>query len=352
MSSVKFKPRGPTKNRRTFTFLDAGALKQLPAPASLVGHVLAQEALAVLYAAPGGGKSFVALDLACSIATGTYWHGHAVRRGAVVYIAAEGSGGGLGRRIVAWEQAHDCTVHDLWFVLGAVNLLDPTDVDALLLQVEQTLAASPVLVVVDTLARCMIGGDENSSRDMGLAIAAVDHMREVLHASVLLVHHTARGHDLERGSGALRGAADTMLALTKDGEFLTLRCEKQKEGSDAAEIGLCLGLVGPSCVVESAPLHATRPPASVMTALRTLADIAELDGVSYSRWFKASRLDERSFGRARHAALRGGWVRKDDARKRYHLTEAGVAEVGPDARTPQAPADTSKSAGGQGRLRV
>ena len=37
------------------------------------------------------GKTFIALDMAMSVAAGTDWHGHKVRQGAVLYLATEGS---------------------------------------------------------------------------------------------------------------------------------------------------------------------------------------------------------------------------------------------------------------------
>ncbi|WP_051284509.1 AAA family ATPase [Desulforegula conservatrix] len=50
---------------------------------------------------PGSGKSFLAVDWACRIATGTDFYGSSVKAGAVVYIAGEGNNG-LTRRFTAW----------------------------------------------------------------------------------------------------------------------------------------------------------------------------------------------------------------------------------------------------------
>jgi hypothetical protein len=36
----------------------------------------------------------------------------------------------------------------------------------------------PALVVFDTLARSMVGGDENSARDMGQLIDGAEHVRQ------------------------------------------------------------------------------------------------------------------------------------------------------------------------------
>lgn len=47
------------------------------------------------------------------------------------------------------------------------QFLDGADVDALL-EVIGELDTPPALIVVDTLARCMVGGDGNAAKGMGL----------------------------------------------------------------------------------------------------------------------------------------------------------------------------------------
>jgi AAA domain len=322
-------PRG-TDHRRRFTVLDTAALLARPRPTYLVEEVAVQGTLAVLYGPAGAGKSFVALDIAFSVVTGTAWHGHAVQPGAVVYIAAEG-GGGLAERVQAWMTAHQITsMDDAWYVLGAVDLLDEDEVTACLAELAE-IPVGPVLLIVDTLPRCLVGGDENSAKDMGRAVAALDRLRETLRCTVLVLHHTARHHDAERGSTALRGAADTMLAVTKDGDSVTIACAKQKDAADFDEIKLRMVLVGDSCVLELAPetSQTDGPTGAARTLLEVLAEAFDEDGASYTRWLKASRLDERTFGRARNMVIKKKWVEKRGERRngRYFLTDAGRATL-------------------------
>jgi RecA-family ATPase len=58
-----------------------------------------------------------------------------------------------------------------------------------------------VLVVIDTLARCMVGADENSARDMGEAIDALDRLRRAAGSCVLPVHHMGKPNGTTRTSG-------------------------------------------------------------------------------------------------------------------------------------------------------
>jgi hypothetical protein len=329
-------------DRRRFPLLDAAAVEALPRPNFLVEDVLVQGTLAVLYAAPSAGKTFVALDLAFAVATGAPWHGRTVQRGAIVYVAAEG-GRGLPQRVRAWRAAHQVShIDDAWFVMSAVNLLDASEVDAFLVTLAES-SVQPVLVEFDTLARCLVGGDENSARDMGIAIAALDRIRDSLGCTVLVLHHTARHHDGERGSGALRGAADMMLLATKDGDTLTIKCDKAKDAPEFEDVVLRLVAADESCVLEEATesKQPAGPSGTARAALRVLADVFDEDGASYTRWWKASKLEETTFGRARKQLTKQGWVaRQGEGRgTRYVLTTSGCAALDTathphDTRTP------------------
>jgi RecA-family ATPase len=82
-----------------------------------------------------------------------------------------------------------------------------------------------VLAVVDTLARCFVGGEENSARDMGRFVAAADRLRTATGAAALLLHHVSRHGGAIRGSTALPGALDTGIAVEAGTErFATERC--------------------------------------------------------------------------------------------------------------------------------
>src|SRR5690606_11723274 len=56
----------------------------------LVDGYFEADSLDLIFGEPGCGKSFISIDLGCSIATGTPWHGHEVKQGMVIYIAGEG----------------------------------------------------------------------------------------------------------------------------------------------------------------------------------------------------------------------------------------------------------------------
>jgi len=96
---VWLKAVGSRDRNRKFTLVRAEELK-VSKPEFLIDGLLEADMLAQIFGDPGSCKSFLAIDWACCIATGTDFHGHKVRQGLVVYIAGEGQGG-IARRLKA-----------------------------------------------------------------------------------------------------------------------------------------------------------------------------------------------------------------------------------------------------------
>ena len=78
-------------------------------------------------------------------------------------------------------------------------------------------AFKPDIVAPDTLNAFFGPGDENSTQDMTRFVSALRRLREALACSVILLHHTPNADTgRERGSSALRGAADVVIQVGKD----------------------------------------------------------------------------------------------------------------------------------------
>ena len=237
---------------RLLSFAD---LMKLEPPAPLVEDLLYRDSVAVLFGPSGGGKSFLALDWAWCVAGSMPWQGREVHGGEVLYVLGEGKGG-IGQRAKAWKQAFGAD-DPAGFRLfpETVSLLDLGHVQAV---AEWAARERPVLVVLDTLARAMPGGDENTARDMGQAIAGADAIRRACGACVLLIHHTGKDGLLERGSSALRAAADTVLPVKASDRVLVVGGPetKQKDADPGRELQLQLVTVeladgSTSCVVRA-----------------------------------------------------------------------------------------------------
>ncbi|MDO9083869.1 MAG: AAA family ATPase [Humidesulfovibrio sp.] len=199
-------------------------------PQWLVKGYLEKVALAVLFGESRSLKSFLALDMGMSIASGHDFHGLAVARGPVVFVAGEGAAG-LGRRAQAWAKVNEVDLASVDFhVLGVgVPMLDGDAVDHLVAAIK-ALPVPPVLVVLDTLSRNFGPGDENSTPDMSAFTQAVDKLRNRFNCAVLVVHHSGiSDRNRMRGNYALFAAADTVFKMARQSNTATLTCQKMKD---------------------------------------------------------------------------------------------------------------------------
>jgi hypothetical protein len=186
---------------------------QRPQVTWLVRDLLHAECFAVMFGAPKSGKTYAALDLAMHAAHGMSWHGHAIPRPLrVVYLGGEGHTG-LRVRLHAWRHAHKAPLRgDMRILPAALALLEERK------SIAQTLQeVRPDVVFIDTLNAYFGGGDENSTQDMTAWVNAVRQLRDSLGCAVVVIHHTGHAdQSRERGSIALRGAADVVLQVARD----------------------------------------------------------------------------------------------------------------------------------------
>lgn len=207
--------------------------RDMPPPEYAVDGLIEHRALSCIIGAPGVGKSTVALDIACALATGARWQGREVIRQRVLYLPGEGLSGAV-QRIRAWEAAHSRSVgNDLLIGDAVLQVAAPKEDWSTLARF--ILRCGVGMIVFDTFARMSVGMEENSATEVGKAIRRFDQLRGLTQAGVLVVHHTARGMDHGRGSSALNGALDSELIVEvadrdddAPGKALQMRTTKQK----------------------------------------------------------------------------------------------------------------------------
>lgn len=211
-----------------------------PQPDYIIDQLLPEGALAELVGDSESLKSFFAIHLGLAVAAelSDFFGLDIVRHGAVLYICAEG-GGAFQFRLRAWGTAHDVDITTLPFytIATPVNLRDATFQQQL-----RAIVASvrPILIIVDTLHRCLPGAEENSSKDLGEVVGFATRLQADSGAAVLFLHHPPK-NDLGgrgRGSSALYFAADTELSAVVEGEenadgtkVVVVSVKKQKDDS-------------------------------------------------------------------------------------------------------------------------
>lgn len=208
----------------------------------LVKNWIDRGALSVVYGESNVGKTFFALDLAMHVAARLPWHGHKVADvdtdgnwpGPVLYIAGEG-GHGIRNRIEAVRRERSDIMEriegesDFCLLPTGLDLCGPNDVEALSEAIAEW-ADFVALIVVDTLARAMGDGDENTAKDMGAFVRNVDQLREETGAHVMVIHHSGKDTSKgARGSNSLRAAADTEIELTRSGAVVMAETKKQRD---------------------------------------------------------------------------------------------------------------------------
>jgi hypothetical protein len=245
-----------------FRFIPAPEYAARTEPGWIVKGVLPRAGLAVAYGDSGAGKTFVVLDVVGAIVRGEPWRGHKVTQGKVAYICAEGAEF-FSRRIRAYSKHTGSNLEQLFVCSDSPNFLNDNDHKLIARALAEV---KPSVIVVDTLARTMPGGAENSSEDMGKVIARCQWLHHKTGALVLLVHHS--GKDAARGArgwSGLRAAADAELVVTRDKENDRRAVEigKQKDSPDGSQYDFVLrpvplgfdddGDVITSCVIEEPP---------------------------------------------------------------------------------------------------
>ena len=204
-------------------------------PTWTVRELIPSSGLAVIYGGPGSGKTFLMLDMTMAIARGIPWHGRRTKRGAVVYIAGEGA---LRSRVTAYirrNELDDSNVTDFYALESTVNLLDPkADLLDLIDSIKTKVGERPIrMIVVDTLARSMPGGNENASEDMGAVIGSAGKLAAAFSCVLAFVHHSGKDDTKgSRGHSSLKGACDVEISVKRDGEIREAYAEKVRDGAD------------------------------------------------------------------------------------------------------------------------
>jgi hypothetical protein len=172
----------------------------------LIRGIWPADAYGVHAAEPKAGKTWNALDLAVSVASGTPWLGqHPVEvSGPVVVFAGEGGDGNLVRRMRGIASARGLVADQLPIDVctRAPRLADEEHMQAM---ADHLATVRPVLVVLDPLYLAAGGADGKDLYAMGKLLEGPQHLCQQVGAALFVVTHFNRSRDL-RGADRMTGA--------------------------------------------------------------------------------------------------------------------------------------------------
>jgi hypothetical protein len=204
----------------------------------LIEDLWAEQAVGIIGGEPKCCKSFLALELAVAVASGTaaLRHFAAPRPGRVLLYAAEDALHVVRRRLDGICAAVGVPLSDLDIrVITAPTLR--LDLEAHRQALADTMAElQPRLLILDPFVR-LHRVDENASGDIAPLLAFLRELQRCYQSAIAVVHHAKKGAARARAGQALRGSSefhawgDSNLYLRRQGEQLMLTIEHRAAAS-------------------------------------------------------------------------------------------------------------------------
>ena len=250
----------------------------------LVEQLWTEQAVGILGGEPKCCKSFLALDLAVSVASGTpCLRQFPVRRsGPVLLFPAEDSLAVVRQRlegIAAVAQVPFASLPVQVITAPSLRLDTATDCHRLSLTVQQQ---RPVLLILDPLIR-LHRVDENDATQIAALLSFLRELQRKFQVAVMLVHHarkdshSSRPGQALRGSSELHGWGDSNLYMRRKGSQLTLSTDHRAAPSqDHIPLQLAeSGSVAALKVVERSSVEPDVAPTPTERVRQALAQLQE-----------------------------------------------------------------------------
>lgn len=291
----------------------------------LIEGLWAEQAVGIVGGEPKCCKSFLALDMAVSVAAGVpcLRRFPVAARGPVLLFAAEDA-----LHVVRARLEGLCAAAAVRFDSLDVHVVVSPTVRLDLEADRRRLRASvehlrPRLLVLDPFVR-LHRVDENAAAEVAPLLAYLRELQRCFQCAVVLVHHARKGGHVRagqalRGSSELHAWGDSNLYLRRDGERLLLAIEHRAAASSSG-LDLALDTDGPGLALHvredmsPAPAGPRSPAQSILDAL------AEADApLTRGELREACRLRNATLGDALTGLLADGRVRADGSR--LHLAD-------------------------------
>jgi hypothetical protein len=212
------------------------ARKQIKKIDWLVEGMIKQQTLIMFGGMPSGGKTYLAIELMLSIASGKPFLGqYQVKQGDAVFIACEGRDSVL-RRIGAWTHLKNAgvDVDGAYISSREIVITAPETADISIERYVQEIelgGIKPKIIFIDTMNYSLGSSKENDANDMTQYFRRIANgLISRFGCVVTLLHHTSKdGADI-RGSSTIRGALDALYLVSRDSAgIFTVKNDKHKD---------------------------------------------------------------------------------------------------------------------------
>jgi hypothetical protein len=187
----------------------------------------------------------MAADMGCSVSTGRSYHGMAVKKCPVIYVANEGANAVGQKRIPAWMGAHDIPQDhrgNIYLVNVETILPNETSRNNLLAAIRVVVAhGEDFFLIIDVLRGTMTGSDSDDEAAAAWTAAAEILIKES--ATILTLTHSPYSDDGRiRGSSHLWGSFEGRLHAEGDKEKRTavLKVDRFKDHDSTGQWGFQL----------------------------------------------------------------------------------------------------------------
>ena len=221
--------------RRSYTIDE---LENLPKLNWLIKDILIDGGIATIYGESGSTKSFLAIDLAMHLATGSEWFGLEVNRGIpIIYTALEGFRGVV-KRIKGWCKKNEISPSNIFIDHDSLLLGEQGSVESFINYYKAN-NFHRGMIIIDTFNMACPNIEENSAKEMSGVITKAKLIAEKLNSTVLIIHHSGKDESRGmRGSSSLKASMDTIIYVKQDSNG---NCEWSLEKSKDSECGVRYG---------------------------------------------------------------------------------------------------------------
>lgn len=183
-------------------------------------RVLPAVGVAMLTGPSGGGKTFVAMELARCLATGREFFGVAPDDvGATVFLFGGTEGSGFAARLAGLQEDKALPIAGTQIgLLAERGVLDQLEAD-IRFKADELLLTYGVplrMVVLDTLSASGLLVDENDNAKAAMAMTQLSNLGLKLGVLMVVTHHPPKEGKGERGAGAIRASADYVLEVFRE----------------------------------------------------------------------------------------------------------------------------------------